>query len=125
MEITEFIGVWENASGNILEIRANDKKSLKVNFISCKTGKPVIREFFGNKESIDMYAELDYYGSSLEVELWEKGKGFQLNLLYNFNENSEETGNFLTPGLATYSDDNLIWEYEYLFMPLENYKRIK
>lgn len=119
-----FIGKWKNTSGNILEIKPNDEKSLIVSFISGKTGKPITRKYFNNKESIDMYAELDFYESSLEVELWEKGKGFQLSLLYDWMDHKVEPGYRLAPGLIQNADDNLTEKYGDLFMPLENYKRI-
>jgi len=103
-----FIGKWKNKSGNILKIEPNDKKSLKVLFVSGKTGKPIIREYIDGKESIDMYAELDFYESSLEVELWEKGKGFQLSLLYDWIDYRIEPGYRLAPGLVQNANDNLI-----------------
>jgi hypothetical protein len=124
VEIIEFIGSWKNESGNILEIRPNDKNSLKVNFISGITGKPVIREYFENKESIELHAELDYYESSLEVELWEKGKGFQLLLLFDWINYKNESGFYLAPGITEYFDSNLIKQFGHLFMPLEYYKRL-
>jgi hypothetical protein len=47
-----------------------------------------------------MHAELDYYKTSLEVELWEKGKGFQLSLMPDImNENQ------LVPGISRYAND--------------------
>ena len=119
-----FIGRWKNNSGNILEIRPNDKKSLKVSFISGKTGKPVIREYLNGEESVEMYAELDFYESSLEVELWEQGKGFQLSLSYDWMDYRVEPRYRLAPGLIQYADDNLTEKYGHLFMPLEHYERI-
>ena len=124
MKITEFIGIWKNESGNILEIKPNDKNSLKVNFISGINGKPVIREYFENKESVELHAELDYYKSSLEVELWEKGKGFQLLLLFDWINYKNESGYYLAPGITEYFDSNLIKQFGHLFMPLEYYKRL-
>jgi hypothetical protein len=121
-----FIGTWKNDSGNILEIKPNDKNSLLVTFISGKINKPVIRDYFHNKESVDMYSELDYYESSLEVELWEKGKGFHLSLLYDWIDfRNEPSGYRLAPGIVRFEKDNFIEKYYYLFEPLEYYKRIK
>jgi len=125
MELHEFIGTWKNESGNILEIIPNNKNSLKVNFISGATGKPVIREYFENKESVNMPAELDYYKSSLEVELWRKGKGFQLSLLYDWIDFKNEKSEYcLAPAITHYLDDNFTKQFEYLFQPLGHYKKI-
>ena len=126
MDIKDFIGKWQNESGNILEVNPFRKNVLKVNFISGKTGKPVIRKYFENKESIDMHASLDFYESSLEVELWKKGKGFQLILLYDLINFKNETSEYcLAPGISQYVADNFTEQYGHLFGPLEYYKRIK
>ena len=123
MDISEFIGTWKNQSGNILEIKPHKKNLLKVNFISGETGKPVIRKYFKNKESLDMSAELDFYESSLEVELWKKGKGFQLILLYDLIKFKNEEGQYcLAPGLSQYESANYIEHYGHLFYHLEYYK---
>jgi|ERR1035441_8451010 hypothetical protein len=126
MDIKEFIGTWKNESGNIIEINPYGKNVLKVNFISGKTRKPVIRKYFENKESIEMHAKLDFYESSLEVDLWKKGKGFQLILLHVLiNFKNEKSKYCLAPGLLQYESDNLTEQYGHLFYPLEYYKRIK
>ena len=125
MEIHEFIGTWENESGNILEIRCNESDLLMVDFISGKTGEPVIREYYGDKDSVKMPAELDFCESSLVVELWEKGKGFQLLLLYDWIDFKNQSGYYLAPGITEYFNSNLTKQYGDLFMPLEYYKRMK
>jgi hypothetical protein len=78
-----FIGKWRNKAGNILEIMPKGEKSLNVSFFSGRTGKPIIREYYDNRETINMNSELDYYETSLEVDLWTKDKGFQLTLLHD------------------------------------------
>jgi len=126
MDLDKFIGIWKNKAGNVLEIKPHDKKSLKVTFLSGKTGKPVVREYYDNNESIDMLAELDFYESSLEVELWKKGKGFQLSLLHDWIDfRNEPSGYYLAPGLTQYAEDNFTEKYGHLFEPLEYYKRIE
>ena len=126
MEINEFIGIWKNESGNILEIYGNNKNELKVNFISGMTGKPVIRKYFDNMESIDMKATLDFYESSLEVELWPQESGFQLVLLYDWiNFRNDESEYCLAPGLSENFDSDLVQKYGHLFEPLGYYKRVK
>ncbi len=124
MELKKFIGTWENKAGNRLEIKRKDKNSLSVSFFN-HLRIPIKREYFNNSEAIDMHAELNYYSSSLEVELWEKGKGFQLNLLYDFINLKDEPGYYLAPGLSSYKDDNFSSKYYYLFKPLEYYKKIE
>ena len=121
-----FIGKWKNKAGNILEIAPKGKKSLNVSFISGRTGKPIIREYFDNRETINMNAELDYYETSLEVDLWTKDKGFQLTLLHDWREYRNEPGRYyLAPGLTNYIEDDYTDKYGDLFMPLEEYKRIE
>ena len=125
MDLNELIGTWSSESGNILEICPNDRVSLKVNFISGRTGRPVIREYYENKESINMLAELDFYKSSLNVELWKKGKGFQLTLLYDWIDLRIGSGYYLAPALTEYINSDLVIKYGHLFEPLNYYKRIK
>lgn len=120
-----FIGKWKNEAGNILEIIPNDEKTLKVSFFSGRTGKPIIREYFENNETIDMNAELDFYETSLEVDLWTKEKGFQLTLLHDWIEFRNETPCYcLAPGLTSYIEDDYTDKYGDLFMPFGYYKRI-
>ena len=123
MDLEEFIGIWESESGNILEINPYNKDSLKVNFISGLTGKPVIREYYKNKESVDMIAELDFYKSSLEVELWKKGKGFHLILSYDWIDLRTGSDYYLAPGLSENINSNLVNKYGHLFEPLDYYKK--
>jgi len=125
MELLEFVGVWKDEFGNILEIKPKDRNSLRVNFISGKTGKPVQREFYQNKESINMDAELDFYKSSLNVELWKKGKGFHLSLLYDWIVFRNESGFFLAPSITEYMESDLYEKFGHLFMPFGYYRKIE
>lgn len=125
MELTRFVGVCKNEFGSILEIKPNDRNSLKVSFISGKTGKPVQREFYQNKESVNMYAELDFYKSSLNVELWEKGKGFHLSLLYDWINFRNESGYFLAPSISEYMGSDLYEKLGHLFLPFGYYRKIE
>lgn len=123
MELKTFIGTWINKAENRLEIRAKDNKSLKVSFFTSEN-TPVVREYYNNLESIDMHAELDYYESSIEVELWEKGKGFHLCLLYDFINLKVDSGYYLAPGISRYEEDDFLDKYYHLFEPLDYYKKI-
>ncbi len=119
-----FIGIWKNKDGNILEIEPNNKKSLKVTFISGSTGKPVIRDYYKGKKSVKMYAELGYYESSLEVELGVNRSGFQLSLLYDWINLRENPGYKLTPGITQNMGDTFTEKHGHLFKPLGYYERI-
>jgi hypothetical protein len=124
MELNTFIGTWINKAGNRLEIKIKDNKSLNVSFFT--QGKtPVVREYYNNLESLDMHAELDYYESSIEVELWEKGKGFHLCLLYDFINLKVDPGYYLAPGISRYVEDDFLDKYYHLFEPLDYYKKVE
>ncbi len=125
MEIEKFIGLWKNSDGNILKIKPNNKISLKVTFISGKTSKPVIREYYKGKKSVEMYAELDFEESSLVVDLWEKGECFNLSLAYDWIDFNEEPGYRLAPSLIENAGSDLTEKYGELFMSLDYYKRIE
>lgn len=124
MELDTFIGTWLNKAGNKIEIKAKDNISLNVSFFT-KGNVPVIRQYCNNSETIDMHAELDYYKSSLEVELWEKGKGFHLCLLYDYIDLKVDSGYYLAPGISRYEEDDFLDKYYYLFEPLDYYKKIE
>ena len=78
-----FIGIWKNEGGNKLIIKKKSKKKAIVTFISGRTDEPIERLCAENKLSTDMDASLDFYETSVEIELWEKGKGFKMCLLDN------------------------------------------
>ncbi len=123
MELKTFIGTWINKAGNRLEIKAKDNKSLNVSFFT-QGNTPVVREYYNNLESIDMHAELDYYESSIEVELWEKGRGFHLCLLYDYIDLKVDGGYYLAPGISRYEEDDFLDKYYHLFEPLDYYKKL-
>jgi hypothetical protein len=118
MELKDYVGIWRNEIGNEIIIQPKDKKSLKVSFISYVDNKPINRQYSGGSYSIEMHAELDYYKTSLDVELWEKGKGFQLNLMPEIMNENE-----LVPGISRYTNDKFLDKYYYLFGPLTRYTR--
>lgn len=124
MGLDKYIGTWINKAGNKLEIKAKDKKSLNVSFFK-KGNVPAIREYYNNLDSIDMHAELDYYESSIEVELWEKGKGFHLCLTYDFIDFKIDPGYYLASGISRYEEDAFLDKYYHLFEPLDYYKKIE
>jgi hypothetical protein len=69
-----------------------------------------------------MDAELDFYQTSIEVELGEKGRGFYLCLLYD-DYSGDETE--LSPGISMNMDDKEADKYSDLFDPLDRYLKVK
>ena len=120
--MNRFIGIWQNNAGNRLIIKERNQNSVSVTFISGKTNAPIKRPFVNNLPSIDMEAELDFYQTSIEVELWKKGKGFYL-CLHHDNYSSKETE--LSPGLSMHPEDKEASKYSKLFSPLERYVKIE
>jgi hypothetical protein len=121
-----FIGTWKNKSGNTLEIKPYDKKSLKVTFISGKTGKPVNREFFKNKDTVDMRAILDICETSIRIDLGTRDMNFELFLyhsLENYNISLDEYS--LSPSFSQLEKDDYFQKYGNLFEPLDNYFKEK
>lgn len=120
MELKDYVGIWRNDIGSEIVIQPKDEKSLKVSFISYVDNQPISRQYSDGSYSIEMHAELDYYKTSLEVELWEMGKGFQLNLMPDPLNEKE-----LVPGISRYSNDKFLDKYYYLFEPLTRYIRTR
>ena len=87
---------------------------------------PVIREYCNGLVSTNMHTELGYYEDGIEVELWEKGKGFQLLLTYDSTENLNFNKDYcLHPGLSRYEEDEYLDKYDNLFGALdESYRKI-
>ena len=121
-ELKKFTGTWINKAGNRLEIRLKDNKSLNVSFYN-QYNFPIKREYFNYSESINMHAELDYYETSIEVELWEKGRGFHLCLLYDDLDVNTKCGFRLAPGISRNEEDEFLDQYYHLFEPLDYYEK--
>lgn len=117
-----FIGNWRNEAGNEVRIKEKDAKTVSVTFISGETNQPIKRPFFGNKLSVDMDAELDYYETSIEVELGEKGRGFYLCLSYDDYSGGEIE---LSPAISRNMEDKEAERHSDLFDPLDRYIKIK
>ena len=85
-----------------------------------------MRTYFDNKPSIDMRGELTDWGSTLEVALWDAGKGFCLHLTYEERyELDREYRKSLVPALSQFEEDQFLNEYHGLFLPLQHYIRSK
>jgi hypothetical protein len=119
MSLEIFIGLWRDEIGNQLIIELKDKKSVSVTFLHHSDNKPVKRTYLDVRDSSKMHAELHWYGTSLEVELWKKGKGFHLCLMLDPVDNNE-----LSPGISRYSKDKNLDKYYSLFSPFSRFMRV-
>jgi len=121
-----FVGRWQNPAGNIIEITKKSRKHSSVSFYSGTTGQPICREYFENKPSINMSAQLDYYETSLEVDLWTHSSGFRLSLLYDWIELRHKPPQYyLVPALVQFAQDDFSSKYGHLFEPLQYYELVE
>ncbi len=121
--IENYIGEWENEAGNRFAIKKVDDETALVSFFSPPDNLPIYRPWCGEKPSIDMLAKYrPEEGPGLVVELWEDGKGFQLDL--NFEPGyilDELQRDSIVPGLSRYEKDVFLDEYYHFFEPLKHY----
>ena len=121
-DISKFIGEWENESGNVLVIQRKTALSGSVSFFKGPKCEPVLRPYCGNSPSLEMNSYLTEYGDTLQVELWEKEKGFRLDLTYEYAyELDKDWRDALVPALSRYEKDAFLDQYYHLFEPLEHY----
>jgi hypothetical protein len=120
----KFVGEWQNEAGNLLVIEKKTDQRCSVTFLKGPNSEPVLRPYFRNLPSIEMDSIIIDHGSILEVELWEKEKGFSLHLTYeNAYELDTDFRASLVPALSRYSEDEFLDQYYYLFYPLKHYVR--
>jgi hypothetical protein len=123
-DIDKFIGEWENETGNLLMIK---KKNNRIAFVTLYKGpnfKPVLRPYCGNSLTTNMISYLEDYGSTLVVDLWKKGKGFTLDLTYEYcYDLDKDKRDSLVPALSRYEKDKFLEKYYSLFEPLDHYTR--
>ena len=123
-DISKFIGEWENESGNVLVIQRKIALSGSVSFFKGPKSEPVLRPYCGNSPSLEMDSYLTEYGDSLQVELWEKERGFRLDLTYEYAyELDKDWRDSLVPALSRYEKDAFLDQYYHLFEPLEHYTK--
>ena len=123
-DISKFIGEWENESGNVLVIQRKTALSGSVSFFKGPKSEPVLRPYCGNSPSLEMDSYLTEYVDTLQVELWEKEKGFRLDLTYEYAyELDKDWRDALVPALSRYEKDAFLDQYYHLFEPLEHYTK--
>ena len=122
--IARFVGSWISSSGHRLRIQKVHGTRALVDFFG-PTGEPVRRPYMDDAPSVRMIADYDDYNGIFGVELWERGKGFILDLTYEQEYDlDEQRRESLVPGLITYAEDRFLHRYSDLF-PLHHFVRTK
>jgi hypothetical protein len=69
-----------------------------------------------------MDSYLTEHGETQQVELWEKEKGFFLDLTFEYAyELDKDCRDALVPALSRYAEDAFLDQYYHLFEPLQHY----
>ncbi|MFW9929419.1 MAG: hypothetical protein ACFFD1_08515 [Candidatus Thorarchaeota archaeon] len=124
-DIDKFIGEWKNEAGNRLIIKKYSNKLALVSFYSGIDNKAVLKPYDNNNPTTQMYATLADYGSSINVDLWQKGKRFYLNLYHHYSYDLDKLyREALSPSINRNSKDDFLDKYFSLFFPLDHYVRI-
>ena len=100
-----------------------DDETALVSFYSPPDHQPVFRPWYDGIPSIDMMAKYRPAESpSLVVELWEKGKGFELHLTFESGYALDiQHRDSLVSGISRFEEDDFLDEYYHYFEPLEHY----
>lgn len=118
-----YIGKWVSTTGQTLDIVKVSTLKAKVTFYNIFGENPK-RPYYENKPTIKMPAYYDEDEGDLNVELWEKDKEFELNLLheldYIIDDKNRES---LVPGLTRFVEDDFLDQYYKLFGLQEHYCR--
>ena len=108
--IAQFVGSWVSASGYRLRIKKVRKDQALVDFLD-PSGAPVDRPYMRGAPSANMIAHYDDYNETFEVELWEEGKGFILDLTHEYDfELDPERREALVPALSRNERDRYLDE---------------
>ena len=123
--IARFVGSWVSASGYRLRIKKVREDQASVDFLDPR-GAPVQRPYMKGAPSMKMIAHYDEYNGIFEVDLWEEGKGFILDLTHEYDyELDLERREALVPALSRYERDRFLDECYSLFGPLDHFVRGK
>ncbi len=90
-DITRFGGSWVDSSGYRLKIKKLNEVQATVDFLD-PSGIPVCRPYMNDAPSLVMVAHYDDYIGSFEVDLWEAGRGFILDLSHEYDYELDEKG---------------------------------
>ena len=123
--IARFVGSWVSPSGYRLRIKKVREDQASVDFLDPR-GAPVQRPYMKGAPSMKMIAHYDDYNGIFEVDLWEEGKGFILDLTHEYDyELDLERREALVPALSRYERDRFLDECYSLFGPLDHFVRGK
>jgi hypothetical protein len=122
--IDKFSGIWVSDDGYKLVIYKVTDTTAIVSFYSPK-GTLVNRPFFKNKPTIKMPATYDEYFGDFKVDLWEPGKGFELDLEHEKNyELYQSQKEVLIPGIIRFTEDNFLDKYYKIFVNLHHFSKV-
>ena len=123
--IARFVGSWVSSSGYRLRIKKVRKDQALVDFLDPR-GAPVERPYMRGAPSVKMPAHYDDRNGFFEVDLWEEGKEFILDLTHEYNyELDPERREALVPALTRYERDRFLDEHYSIFGPLDHFVRRK
>lgn len=120
--VERYAGVWENAAGNCLHIEPVSDGSVSVDFLG-PAGQAIPRPWCNGMPSLGMEGRYQA-DRGLIVELWERGKGFTLEVCheaaYPLLAGPVEA---LTVGVSRNSRDEFLAQYVAVFCPLTHFTR--
>jgi len=122
--IARFVGSWISSSGHRLKITKINDLQARVDFCG-PDGEPVRRPYMSDAPAVGMIAHYDDYNWTFQVELWQSGKGFVLDLTHETEyELDDQRRESLVPGIIRNESDFFLDHYSGLF-PLHHFVRTK
>jgi hypothetical protein len=121
--LDNYVGEWEDETGNRLSIRKIDDETCVVSFFRARDHQPIRRPWYAGKLSVDMVAKYrPKDGPELIVELGEEGSGFTLYLNFEtaYSLDAAER-NALVPAVSRNAEDDFLEQYYRYFEPLKHY----
>ena len=123
--IDRFDGIWESEDGYRLDITKTSDTSAVVSFYN-PMGESVKRPYFDDRPTIKMIASYDNYFGEFRIDLWEEGKGFELDIVYEMEyELDKWKRESLVPGITRNEKDKFLDKYYRLFGNLKHFNRVK
>ena len=119
--IENYCGEWENESGNRIEIKFMNEKSVLATFYRTGEENPMPRPWLGNKPARSMLGTLNTESqASLDIDLSDGANSFCLNLSFDFTGPDYNT---CTPSIIRLEGEEFLEQYYELLEPLHKYKK--